>query len=71
MDVDTVREFVFEALCDPMACLGCAGPPECKHECEPGPKYDTGLGTFKGVIELEIDGQLYEVHVSHKGPVVG
>lgn len=72
MNIDEVREFVFEALSDPMACMGCIGPPECKFDCEPGgPKYDTGLGTFNGVIELEIDGQAYEVKISHKGPVIG
>jgi hypothetical protein len=71
MDVHDVREFVFEALADPVACLGCVGPPECKHECEPGPKYSTGLATINGVIELEIDGQVYEVCVTHKGPVIG
>ena len=60
---DEVWDFIFDALAEVMACLGCAGPPECKLDCEPGPKYDTGFGSYSGVMELEIDGHKYEVKV--------
>jgi len=63
VNVDDVRELVFEALAEPIARLGCAGPPTCEHsDCEGG-KHDTGLGMFEGVIEVTIDDQEYEIRV--------
>jgi len=63
VDIDDLRKLIFDRLTDPIACLGCAGPPECEHECEPGEKHDTFLAMCQGVIEVTIDDQEFEIRV--------
>jgi len=59
---ESLRDLIFDLLETPICELGCAGPPECA-TC-PGGVHDTGLGMFSGVIEVEIDDQIYEIRVT-------
>ena len=64
MNVDDVRELVFKALAEPIAHLGCAGPPECELEgCTSTGDHDTFLAMRQDVIEVTIDDQEYEIRV--------
>ena len=57
-DIDGMRMLIFDALSEHLArmCCGC-------DDCSPAPHEDTGLGTFSGVIEAEIDGKTYKITV--------
>lgn len=66
MNIDDVRELVFDALAEPVGQLGCAGPPACKQPYCKGGEHDTGLGVFEGVIEVEIDGDTFEIRISKR-----
>ena len=67
MDIHALRDFIFERLADPIAELGCAGPPECRFlDCGSKGEHDTGLSMMAGVIEVMIDDQEYEIRVTKK-----
>lgn len=64
MNLEDVKELVFESLSDPVCELGCAGPPECKIEgCKSQGKHDTGLSMFQGEIYIEIDDKVFQVSI--------
>jgi len=68
MNLEQVEQLVFDSLAETLAELGCAGPPTCKLEgCKSKGKHDTGCGISKGVIEIMIDGQEYDILVKAKG----
>jgi len=65
VNIDDLRSLIFECLSDPIAHLGCAGPPECKQEgCTSTGERDTSLSMRQGVIEVTIDDQEYEIRVT-------
>lgn len=60
--LERFKAWLYDLLEEPVAELGCAGPPECA-TC-PGGVHHTGLGMFQGVIEVTIDDQEYELRVT-------
>ena len=58
-DLAGMRELVFDALADPLARMSCA----CE-DCMPSPHESTSLGSFKGTLEVEIDGKFYKIEVT-------
>jgi len=72
MDLDAVRELVYEWLSEPVAQMGCAGPPEgTLPDCKSEGKHDTGLGMFSGVIELTIDDKTFTIRVEESEEISG
>lgn len=68
---EDLRDLIFESLVEPIAELGCIGPPKCKQPDCKGGQHSTGLGMFEGVIEVEIDDDVFEINISkqNNGPI--
>lgn len=68
MTLEVFRQFVFDILAEPIAKLACVGPPECQDpECaRTDQHYDTSIGTFGGVIEVEINDKTYVIRVEER-----
>ena len=65
MNINELRDLVFESLAEPICQLGCAGPPTCKQEgCDSKGQHDTGLSMVRGVVYVEIDDARYRIDVS-------
>jgi hypothetical protein len=64
MNIDWLRNLIFDRISDPIAHLGCAGPPECTFpDCKSEGEHDTFLSMTSGKIEVQIDDQEFEIHV--------
>lgn len=67
MNVEEFRDLVFDWLAEPMAHMGCSGPPLCKIKgCESKGEHDTGLATFKGVIEATVDDKTFSIRIEEQ-----
>lgn len=70
VNVEQLRDFVYDCLEEPLAQMGCAGPPECEIEgCTSKGEHDTGLAMFQGVIEVAIDDKTFLIRIEEQGRV--